>query len=47
MLYIFDVNGRMIVRESAVDHKQYRMPSTGVYLVKVGNRPAQKVVVVR
>lgn len=47
MLYIFDVNGRMIVRESAIDHKQYRMPSTGVYLVKVGNRAAQKVVVVK
>lgn len=44
---IFDIAGRVIVREQAVEGKTYTMPRNGVYLVKVGNHPAEKVVVVR
>lgn len=47
MLRIFDIQGRMIVSEKAVDGKQYTMPHTGVYMVQIGNHKAQKVVVVR
>ena len=47
MLSIYDITGRMIVREQAVDGKQYTMPHSGVYMVQVGNHPAEKVVVIR
>ena len=46
-LAIFDVMGRVIMNEKVVDNKPYHMPMAGVYMVKVGNHPAQKVVVVR
>lgn len=47
MLSIYDITGRMIVREQAVEGKAFTMPNAGVYMVQVGNHPAQKVVVVR
>lgn len=47
MLSIYDITGRMIVSEKAVEGKQYLVPHSGVYMVQVGNYPAQKVVVVR
>lgn len=47
MLSIYDINGRTIVHEQAEDGRLYAMPHTGVYVVKVGNRPARKVTVVR
>ncbi len=47
MLSIFDITGRMIVHEQAVEGKAYTMPNTGVYMVQVGSHPAEKVVVVR
>lgn len=43
----FDVMGRMIVNEPKAEGKLFRMSRNGVYMVKVGNHPAQKVVVVR
>lgn len=42
---IMDIVGRVIVRGQAVENKKYRMPAPGIYLVKVGNAPATKVVV--
>lgn len=47
MLSIYDITGRMIVREQAVEGKAYTMPNAGVYMVKVGSHKAEKVVVVR
>lgn len=45
LLRICDIQGRTIVSGKAVDGKAYTMPSAGVYLIQVGNHPAQKVVV--
>ena len=47
MLSVYDIQGRLIVREKASDGKRYRMPYGGVYMVQVGNDPARKVVVVK
>ncbi len=47
-VYVYDVNGRMMDRQlNAADAIEFRMTATGVYLVKVGNAPAKRVVVVR
>ena len=46
-LRIFDVNGRILVSEQQISDKPHQMPASGVYMVQVGNYPAQKVVVVR
>ena len=47
-VYVYDVNGRVISRQlKAADAIEFRMPTTGVYLVKVGNAPAKRVIVVR
>jgi hypothetical protein len=47
-VYVYDVNGRVINRQmKAADAIEFRMTTTGVYLVKVGNAPAKRVVVVR
>lgn len=47
-VYVFDVNGRQVVRETnATETVEFRMATTGVYLVKVGNAPAKRVVVIR
>ena len=47
-VYVYDVNGRMIDRQlKAADAIEFRMTTTGVYLVKVGNAPAKRVIVVR
>lgn len=46
---IYDVNGRLIDFHAACDEpKWYRiMPSSGIYLVKIGNCPAHKIVIVK
>ena len=45
---LFDVNGRMLSRKaSATEHVQFRVDNSGVYLVKVANAAAKRVVVVR
>ncbi len=47
-VHVYDVNGRMMYRElNATENLEFRMTATGVYLVKVGNAPAKRVVVVR
>lgn len=45
MLRVCDIQGRVAVSEKAVAGTRYRMPSPGIYLIQVGSRPAQKVVV--
>ena len=45
---LFDVNGRLLATKQDEDsHLQFDVPSSGAYLVKVGNHPARKVVVIR
>ena len=47
-IYLFDVNGRCLTqRASANETEEITVSNTGVYLVKVGNAPAKRVVVVR
>lgn len=46
-LAIYDVYGRVIYQGTAEDNKPYEMPQPGVYMVKVGNNPAQKVVIMK
>lgn len=47
-IYVFDVNGRVVTSEvNAAETCEFRMATTGVYLVKVGNAPAKRVLVVR
>ena len=47
-VYVFDVNGRVMSHQAdATEHVEFTMPGTGVYLVKVGNAPAKRVVVMR
>lgn len=44
-LIVFDVYGRIIYQGTAEDNKPYKLPQTGVYMVKVGESPVQKVVI--
>lgn len=45
---LFDVNGRMMSREAtAAENVEFRVNNSGVYLVKVGNAAAKRVVVIR
>ena len=47
-VFLFDVNGRMLSREaSAAENVEFRVNNSGVYLVKVGNAAAKRVVVLR
>ena len=47
-VYVYDVNGRCIRQQAkAAETEEFTVQSTGVYLVKVGNAPAKRVVVVR
>ena len=47
-VYVYDVNGRVMNSQmNAGEAIEFRMPATGVYLVKVGNAPAKRVLVVR
>ena len=45
---VYDLNGRMVSSKSnAAGVAEFRMAHTGVYLIKVGNAPAKRVLVVR
>ena len=45
---VYDINGRTIHTQAvAAETVEFRMAGTGVYLVKVGNAPAKRVLVVR
>ncbi|MGX8712203.1 MAG: fibronectin type III domain-containing protein [bacterium] len=48
-IYIYDVNGRCVRHQATVTAEtiEFTMTNTGVYLVKVGNAPAKRVVVLR
>lgn len=47
-VYLFDVNGRLMSREAnAAESVEFRVSNSGVYLVKVGNAAAKRVVVIR
>ena len=44
---VFDQEGRQVVEEIVRGRCNLRVPAPGVYMVKVGTRPLQKVVVIR
>lgn len=45
---IFDALGRLLhLQQTASEAVRFRMPSAGVYLVKVGNAPARKLVIMQ
>lgn len=48
-IYIYDAVGRCVnhVAENYSEVNEFTMPTSGVYMVKVGNLPARRVVVVR
>lgn len=47
-VYVYDVNGRCVRKQAnATETLEFTMSNSGVYLVKVGNAPAKRVVVVR
>ena len=46
-VYVSDVLGRVIYHATVNERAEIAVKNRGVYFVKVGNRPAQKVVVVR
>ncbi len=46
-VYVYDVNGRMMDRRlNAPDLIEFHLSFSGVYLVKVGNAPARRVVLI-
>ena len=48
MVSVYDVNGRVLDRkDNAAERVEFNVANTGVYLVKVGNAAARRVVVVR
>ena len=47
-IYIYDLNGRTVAtKANAGETMEFTMESSGVYMVKVGNAPAKRVLVVR
>lgn len=47
-LYVFDAVGRQLYHKASVsDIETVNMPSSGVYLIKVGSSPARKVTIIR
>ena len=47
-ILIYDIMGRMVARKDKAAQTQYfRMPAGGVYLVKIGDAPARRIVVKR
>ena len=47
-IYIYDLNGRTVAtKANAGETMEFTMESCGVYMVKVGNAPAKRVLVVR
>ena len=48
MVTLYDVNGRMLTAKQDYDMPlRFDVPVSGTYLVKIGNHPAKKVIVVR
>ncbi len=47
-VFVYDLNGRTVASKMNVaENTEFNMANTGVYLVKVGNAPAKRVLVVR
>ncbi len=47
-VYVYDLTGRTVAsQKNATENTEFRMAHTGVYLVKVGNAAAKRVMVVR
>lgn len=47
-VWLYDVNGRILVtKQDEYSPLRFDVPATGTYLVKIGNHPARKVVVIR
>ena len=47
-VYVYDINGRtMGMSLNAGEQVEFRMPATGVYIVKIGNTVTKRVVVIR
>ena len=47
-VYVFDVVGRLVAKSAKASAEEtFRMTNTGIYMVKVGNAPARRVVVRR
>lgn len=44
---IYDITGRLIISEHMQGTKNYNMPTFGAYIVKVGNSPALKVMIMQ
>ena len=48
LVTLYDVNGRMLTAKQDYDMPlRFDVPASGTYLVKIGNHPAKKVIVVR
>ncbi len=48
MVTLYDVNGRMLTAKQDYDMPlRFDVPASGTYMVKIGNHPAKKVIVVR
>ncbi len=47
-VWLYDVNGRILAtKQDEYSPLCFDVPTTGTYLVKIGNHPARKVVVIR
>ena len=48
-VWLYDVNGRVIqaIKQSDNQAIRFSVPASGTYLIKIGNYPARKVVVIR
>lgn len=47
-VYLYDVNGRILAtKQDEYSPLHFNVPATGTYLVKIGNHPVRKVVVIR
>ena len=47
-IYIYDLNGRTVAtKANANETMEFTMANSGVYMVKVGNAPAKRVLVIR
>jgi hypothetical protein len=47
-VWLYDVNGRILAtKQDEYSPLHFDVPTIGTYLVKIGNHPARKVVVIR
>ena len=47
-VYMYDINGRLLERRTENEERRtFNVPASGAYLIKVGELPARKIVVIR